>query len=82
MAYLKPQVEIGGENPWDGRGSVMGVKLGDPARILTVGRRHGLLPHTSLKVYSYETCIILMIVTPLSLQFSLMELPLANLIER
>lgn len=30
-------------NPWNGRGSALGVNLGDPARLLTAARRHGLL---------------------------------------
>ena len=30
-------------NPWDGRGSALGINLGDPARVLTLGRKHGLV---------------------------------------
>lgn len=38
-------------NPWNGRGSALGINLGDPARLLTVGRKHGLLPATTVQVH-------------------------------
>lgn len=38
-------------NPWSGRSSALGINLGDPARLLTVGRKHGLLPATTIQVY-------------------------------
>lgn len=37
-------------NPWHSRGSALGINLGDPARVLTVGRKHGLLSADSDKV--------------------------------
>lgn len=48
-------------NPWNGRGSALGINLGDPARVLTVGRKYGLLPATSVQVpvprkRSYVSC--------------------------
>ena len=30
-------------NPWDARGSALGINLGDPARVLTYARKHGVL---------------------------------------
>lgn len=36
-------------NPWHSRGSALGINLGDPARVLTVGRKHGLLSADSDK---------------------------------
>ena len=40
-------------NPWDGRGSVLGINLGDPARVLTVARRHGLLSQDTSQVTEF-----------------------------
>lgn len=42
-------------NPWDGRESALGIKLGDPARVLTIARRHGILSTKSNQVCPSNT---------------------------
>ncbi len=37
-------------NPWESLGSTLGIKLGDPARVLTLGKRHCLLPTSTNQV--------------------------------
>lgn len=39
-------------NPWDGRGSALGINLGDPARVLTLGRKRGLVSQDGREVGS------------------------------
>ena len=36
-------------NPWDSHGSTLGIKLGDPARLVALGRKHGLISGNSLQ---------------------------------
>ena len=43
-------------NPWSGRGSALGINLGDPARVLTVARKHGLLPASIVQVSKIFRC--------------------------
>ncbi len=44
--------EMTATNPWDSRESELGLRLGDPARVLTIGWKHGLHAITSLQVPS------------------------------